>query len=87
MVELLYKHRGGRCRAFEAEVPPDHALAQLHQLLGLGSLVESGEPISNRLLGAMACSYLQLPSEELSARLMPEEERLRSLGGKFQRAG
>jgi hypothetical protein len=81
LVELLHEHREGRCRAFEAEVPPDHTLAQRLQLvLQLRSSGMCNEQLVDDLLGALICSYLHLPSEELNARLVPEEVRMRCVG-------
>jgi hypothetical protein len=83
-VELLHEHTKGRCWALEAEVPPDHTLAQPYQVLVAGTSNGNARDKMHRLvllLLALNCSYVQLPCEEVSARLMPEDERVRALGG------
>jgi hypothetical protein len=70
------------CRAFEAEVPPDHTLAQrLEVVLHLRSSGMVTEQFVDDMLVALTCSYVHLPSEELNARLVPEEVRMGFVGG------
>jgi hypothetical protein len=86
LVEQLYKQRKGRCQALEAEVPPDHNLAKRLQLLtvtrssGYANKRDLNGVLGN-LVSTLACSYVHLPSEELNARLVPEEVRVASVVG------
>jgi hypothetical protein len=79
LVHNLYqeKYNEGRCQAWcGAEVLPDHTLAQPLHLPEAGSSWYEGEREFYGLLHTLACSYVHLPSEELSARLIPEAVRV-----------
>jgi hypothetical protein len=61
-------------------VPSDHTLGQHPQLL-VESIDSDTRQVINHLLYALTCSYVHLPSEQLNARLVPEEVRMGSARG------
>jgi hypothetical protein len=79
VVHNLYqtKYNEGRCQAWcGAEVLPDHTLAQPLHLPEAGKSWYEQDQALLGLLCTLACSYVHLPSEQLSARLIPEDVRV-----------